>query len=234
MDAIAGGGGIITLPTYYVVGLPPHMAMGTNKFSSSFGTAISSIKFIKSRNVHFKAAAVSVPCALLGSACGSWLTLFISAETLRYILLVALPLLAVFLLRGDRLKDGSEKNLPLGKLLFASGIIAFALGAYDGFFGPGTGTFLIIAFNLIAGFNILTAAGNAKIVNFSSNIAALVTFLLSGNIVFALGVPAAACSLAGSWLGASVALKSGAKIIKPMFIFVFVLLLIKITWDMLG
>jgi len=255
MDAIAGGGGIITLPAYYVVGLPPHMAMGTNKFSSTFGTAISSVKFLTSKNVHFKAAAISIPCALIGSACGSRLALYLSDETLRYILLVALPLLAIFLLRGNirfsvsrktdtkrlfllkgesQRKDGERKDLPTRKLLIIVGIISFTIGTYDGFFGPGTGTFLIIAFNLIAGMDILTASGNAKIVNFASNFAALVIFLLSGNIVFVLGLPAAACSLAGSWLGASVALKSGAKVIKPMFIFVFVLLLIKITIDMIG
>lgn len=233
VDAIAGGGGIITLPAYYIVGLPPHMAMGTNKFSSTFGTTVASVKFLRTKNVHLKAAMVSVPCALAGSACGARLALLLSAEVLRYILVVALPLLAVFLLRGELLKNDKRRDLPLSGLLLRTGVIAFLLGGYDGFFGPGTGTFLILAFNY-AGLELLTAAGNAKIVNWASNLAALCTFLASGNIVFALGLPAAVCSLAGSYLGASLAVRSGTKIIRPVFILVFILLLIKILYDMIG
>ncbi len=232
VDSIVGGGGIITLPAYYLVGVPPHMALGTNKFSSAFGTAVAAYRFLKGKKVHLGAAAVSVITALIGSAIGASCSLFLTADALRYILIISLPFLAFFILKNKNFGKRDEKlDIPIRKVLILSGIIGLVIGWYDGFFGPGAGTFLILAFNAIVGFDLITSSGNAKMVNLASNVAALITFLISGNIIFALGIPAAICSIGGNYLGSSLAIKNGAKIIRPLFIFVFILLLMKILYD---
>lgn len=232
MDSIAGGGGIISLPAYLAAGIPPHMALGSNKFSSVIGLTVSSSRFLKSRKVHVKAALIAAVGALGGSAIGARLALFLDERYLQYILIGSLPLLAVFILRNKRVGDQTVPKDHSGtKTLVLSGLAGLIIGCYDGFFGPGAGTFLIIVFNAVIGFDLLTSSGNAKIVNFASNLAAVITFLSTGNVMFSLSIPAAAFSITGNYLGTKLALKNGAKLIKPMFIVVLSLLLIKIIYD---
>ena len=235
VDSIAGGGGIITLPAYLAAGIPTHMAMGTNKFAATMGTTTSLARFIKNGKIHWNIAAISVPCALLGSFLGTKAALFLDEQILRYILMILLPFAALFVLKGGGLKsEGSEKNIPVKKLLFLAGIAGLFIGAYDGFFGPGTGTFLIMVFNILLGMDILYASGNAKIVNWASNIASVTTLLLSGNVVFLIGIPAAICGIAGNYIGSGLALRGGIKTIRPVLVLVLVLLLTKVGWDALS
>ena len=118
------------------------------------------------------------------------------------------------------------------KLIILSAVIGFTIGMYDGFFGPGTGTFLIFAYTTVIGFDLVTASGNAKIVNLSSNVAAFITYAIGGKILWSIGLPAAVFGIAGNWIGAGLALKNGKKIIKPMFFIALILLMIKIIYDM--
>ncbi len=235
VDSIAGGGGIISLPAYYVAGISPQMALGTNKFASTCGTSFSVMRFIKNGKFHLESVAVSAFAALFGSALGARLALSLSDKILKYILIVLLPIIAVFMITNKNFRNDSfEKQLPKNRILIYSAIAGFVIGGYDGFFGPGAGTFLILVFNTVIGFDILTSSGNAKIINLSSNVAAFVTFLLSGNVVFLLGVPAAISSIIGNYVGSGLALKNGMKIIRPVFIVVLVLLLIKILFDIIN
>ena len=235
VDSIAGGGGIVSLPAYVAAGLPYHMALGTNKFASTLGTSVATARFIKSGKVHYKAAAVSVPAALFGSWLGARLALMVSEIYLQYTLVAMLPVLAVFLTKSKNFQNEAfRKEISGSAVLILSAAAGLVVGAYDGFFGPGAGTFLILIFNAVIGFDILTSSGNAKIVNLSSNAAALVTFLISGNVVVLVGVSAAAFGIAGNFVGSGLALKKGIKFIRPVLVFVLSLLMVKIIYDLIA
>ena len=235
VDSIAGGGGIISLPAYVAAGVPYHMALGTNKFASTLGTSVATARFIKSGKVNFRAAAVSVPAALFGSWLGARLALMISEIYLQYTLVAMLPVLAVFILKSKNFQNETfEKKLSGTAVLVLSAAAGLVVGAYDGFFGPGTGTFLILIFNTVVGFDILTSSGNAKVINLSSNAAALATFLYTGNVVVFVGVFAAVFGIAGNYIGSGLALKKGIKLIRPVFIFVLAALMIKIIYDLIA
>jgi len=232
VDSIAGGGGIISLPAYVAAGIPYHMALGTNKFASTLGTSVSTARFIKNGKVHLRAALVSIPAALFGSWLGALLALQISEIYLQYTLVVMLPFIAVFILKNKNLReDGFEKKLPGTAVLLLSAAAGLILGVYDGFFGPGAGTYLILIFNAVIGFDILTSSGNAKVINLSSNVAALATFLVSGHVVIFVGVFAAAFGIAGHYIGSGFAIKKGVKFIRPVLVFVLMILMVKIIYD---
>lgn len=235
VDAVAGGGGLISLPAYLLAGLPPHAATATNKCGSVFGTGLSTLRFLKNGRVRLGPAAVSAATALLGSVLGARLCLLVPDTFLHYFLVAALPVLAVFLLlKRDFGLENKADALSGPLLMLLSGLIGLVLGLYDGFFGPGAGTFVILAFTALCRFDLVTASGNAKVVNFCSNLAAFVTFALAGEIVWALGVPAAVCGLLGHYTGSGLALKKGAKAIRPMFFVVLGLLLCKTALELAG
>ena len=233
VDSIAGGGGLISLTSYYAVGLPPHMAAGTNKLSSSAGTLVASIRFILSKNVNWTSALLASGGALAGSAVGARLALGLPERYLQMILLVLTPLLAVFTIAkkdfGTRTKD-----LPENKIRLYSLFAGLLIGAYDGFFGPGTGAFLTIIFSSGLGFEMAKACGNTRIVNLSSNLAALVTFIASGDVNYAVGIPCALCSILGGYLGSGLAIRKGAAVVRPVLAGVVALLLVKVFFDLIS
>lgn len=233
IDSVAGGGGIISLPAYMVAGLPPHLATGTNKCSSTFGTLFSTLRFMRSKKIHYIAALTSAGAALVGSPIGATINLIIEERYLGYTMLVLLPIIAIFLVFKKNFGDQENfKEESRYKTIGLSLISGFLIGMYDGFFGPGTGTFLILIYTGIIGFDLVTASGNAKVVNLASNIAALVTFALNGKILWTIGLPAALFGIAGNWIGAGLAIKGGKKVIRPMFMVVLFLLMLKISYDL--
>ena len=226
IDAIAGGGGLITLPAYVLTGIPMHAALASNKFSSTFGTAFSAWNFLRSGKVYTNAIPVSIVFALAGSAFGSYIALLTSDEILRYMLLIMIPIIAtIVLVKRNFGKENRMHTLKTGTILTGAAAAALAIGFYDGFFGPGTGTFLILVFTIFLRFDLVTANGNAKIINLSTNLGSTIVFLISGNVIFALAIPAAIAGIAGNALGSQLAIKIGSKIIKPILIFVLALLL---------
>lgn len=231
-DSIAGGGGLITLPAYYAVGIPPHMALGTNKFASSIGTLTASVRFIKERQVNLKVGAVAAAAALVGSPLGAKLALAIDERYLRYILLIAVPVIAVMILRKKDFGEERDHEPPVAKSVALSVLIGFGTGMYDGFFGPGTGTFLTLLFNSVLGLNIIRSCGTTKIVNLSSNVAALATYAISGNVLFDIGIKCTIFSVLGNWMGSGLALKNGAKVVRPIMIVVMIILLGKVALEM--
>ena len=229
IDSIAGGGGLITLPAYILTGMPMHMALGSNKFSSAFGTAISTFNFLKNKRVYAKAIPISVIAALVGSSLGAYVALLVNDAALRWILVAVVPIVAVFVLvKKDFGHEDRSHTLSARTILLGSGAAAFAIGFYDGFFGPGTGTFLIFVFAIFLRFDLVTANGNAKIINLSSNVGSLVTFLISGQVLFALAIPAAIFGVAGNFAGSALAIKIGARVIRPVLVVVLIILLINI------
>lgn len=232
VDSIAGGGGLISLPSFLIAGLPAHTALGTNKLAMSFGTILTGFRFYKNKRVNIKSALVSVPFALIGSVLGVQIALFVDDRIFKYFIICVVPVIAFFVLKNKSMDEAPVRNYTEKTVLILSAIIGFVIGVYDGFFGPGSGTFLIIIFYYVVGFNILTASGNTKMINSASIIAALIMFTVNGNVSFALGIPAAIFSLLGNYIGSSIALKNSSKIIRPMFFVVLTLLIVKIAYDL--
>lgn len=232
VDAVAGGGGLISLPAYIFAGVPIHVAYGTNKFANCIGTFAACIKFFKSGNIRIKPAVLSVAGALIGSWFGVQLVLILDEKYLKYCLMLILPVVAVFLLFNRNFGCSNEsKKLSCKKLYILSFIIGLIIGAYDGFFGPGAGTFLVLSFTSILGFDLITASGNAKVVNAASNLSALIAYILNGKILFTIGIPAAVCAVLGNYIGAHMAIKSGARIIRPIIFVVVAMLLGKVLYS---
>ena len=233
LDAIGGGGGIISLPTYLLAGLPMHYALGTNKLSSCIGTVASTVRYIKNGYVDWFLGIPSIALALVGAHLGTKLHLSMDEQYLKLVLIFVLPVIAVVLLKK---KDLPEQWQPLNKWLRRSVVWGASLvfGAYDGFYGPGTGTFLLLSFCYLAKIDVRTASGNVKLVNLSSNVGALFTSLAAGKVLIPLGLIAAVFSTAGQYLGAGLALKNGSKIVRPVILVVIVLLAGKVLLELLG
>ncbi len=230
IDAIGGGGGLISLPAYLIAGLPPHAAVATNKMSSTCGTALATFRFIKNKLVNFKLAVPSVIAAIIGSTIGANLSLLVSESIMLYVMVAILPVCAFLVLNKKLFHDGGEDEVLLNKRTYITATVAaFIIGMYDGFYGPGTGTFLIIAFTIFAKLSIKTANAQAKIINLTSNITSLVIFLLNREVILTVGLAAAACNMVGGYIGAGLVMKNGAKIVKPSIIFVLILLALKIV-----
>lgn len=231
VDAIAGGGGLISLPTFLAVGVPAHMALGTNKFSVFAGTGISAAYFAKKGHVQWSTALIAFTGALISSALGARIALLVDERVLSWLLIAAVPVVAVVLF--TKKEFGAEtKTMSIARARTYSFAIGLAIGAYDGFFGPGTGTFLIMAFTLVMGMNLMDACGNTKVVNFASNVAAVVLFIVKGEVDYRLGVPCALCAIIGNWIGSRLAIRNGARIVRPMMVFVILLLLGKVVVDL--
>lgn len=234
MDAIAGGGGIISVPTYLIAftGLPTYYALGTNKLSSGIGTVFSTARFIKNGYVHWKLFAPSIVLALLGSMGGTWLQHHTPDTVLKYLLLVVLPIVAFVTLRTRSWPDEPGEIEPRKQALIVWAA-ALVIGAYDGYYGPGTGTFLMIIFIRLAKLDTRHAAGGVKVINLASNIGSLLTALTAGYVYIGVGLIAAAASIAGHYIGAGLAIKNGSRIVRPTVILVLILLTVKVGSELL-
>lgn len=233
VDAIGGGGGIISVPVYLMAGLPTHFALGTNKLSSGVGTAASTVRYLMHGFVDWSLALPSVLLAVAGAYLGTTLQLLVDERILKYVLLAVLPLAAVFLLRKKSLPE-TRGELPLWKRrLFVWGS-SFLIGTYDGFYGPGTGTFLLLAFCILGKLDVRTASGNVKLVNFSSNMGALATSLMAGKVLIGVGAIAACFSIAGHYLGSGLAIRNGARIVRPVILTVIGLLMLRVVVELLS
>ena len=217
VDSIAGGGGLISLPAYMFAGIPVHAAIATNKLSSSTGTVVSTARLIKNKKVDW------------GFVPGANLTLIMSDHILKMVLVVLLPVVAICVLKDKNMDVEVPVGMTKTKQYLIAIVCSFVIGCYDGFYGPGTGTFLLLVFTKFAKMPIDKATGNVKVVNLSSNISALVTFILAGKILWGLGLAASCFSIAGHYVGAGMVVNNGSKIIKPVIPIVLVLLMIKVV-----
>ena len=227
VDAIAGGGGLISLPAYMFAGIPVHHAIATNKLSSATGTAVSTWHLVKSKCVDIFLVPGTVACAFVGSIAGANLALIISDKVLKTVLVFVLPVVAFCVLRDKDLKPVIPEGFTRKKQYLIMAACSFVIGIYDGFYGPGTGTFLIIAFTVFAHLNIQTANAQAKVINLTTNLTALAIFLYNGQGVLSLGLASAACNMLGGYIGAGLVMKNGSKIARPSIVFVLFLLALK-------
>lgn len=234
VDSIAGGGGLISLPAYILAGLPTHHAIGTNKLSSAFGATVSSIRFCRNKFVDWGVAIPSIILSLIGSTLGANLSLHLSESIMKRVLILVLPVVAFYVLRSRSLKeDTTGKPVSRRRVYLIACLASFIIGGYDGFYGPGTGSFLILIYTGLARMDIKKSAGNTKLVNLASNIAALVTYLTGGKVVILLGAVAALFSIAGSYLGSGLAIKNGHKVIRPIILVVLALLFVKVLTELI-
>ena len=232
LDAVAGGGGLISLPAYLIAGLPPHNAIATNKLSSSIGTCASTARFIKNKCVDWPTAIPSAVLAVLGSIAGAKLILSINDNAIRYIMLAIVPIIAFVVLKKRDLSAESLEPVSRRRQFLVVCLAALFVGMYDGFYGPGTGTFLLIAYTQLAKMPLRLAAGNVKIANLSSNLGSLAVFLLGGQAIIPIGLISAVFALAGHFIGAGLLLKNGAKVVKPFILVVLSLLFIRLIYDL--
>lgn len=239
VDSVAGGGGIISIPAYLLAGLPAQLAAGTNKISSGCGAVFSSVKYIRSGKFRLRPVLFAVIGALAGSAAGAAVAARLPEAVFRTILLIALPAVAVFLVLkrdfgAEKPAAGEKEPLPQGKTDLISLMIGLALGCYDGLVGPGTGTFMIMAFTAFLSMDLVTAAGCSRITNLTANAAAAVIWILNGSVVWRLVLPAAICSIAGNYCGARFAIRGGSKRVRGMMFIVLALLFAKMLYDLLN
>ncbi len=230
IDSIGGGGGLISLPAYTLAGLDYGHASGCNKFSACFGTLASTIKFARSGKILWLPALLAAATALLGSWLGTRVSMLLSTQFMNWFMLIAVPVVGALVALKKNVETES-KPLTGGRKALCL-LVGLIIGFYDGFFGPGTGTFLILLFTSMTGMDMVTASATAKPVNLASNISSLITRLLAGQVIFALAVPAMVLSVLGNQLGTHLALKRGAKFIRYVMLGVLLLLTVKLAVDL--
>ncbi|MFP2960785.1 TSUP family transporter [Myxococcus sp. 1LA] len=232
VDAIAGGGGLISLPALLAAGLPPHVALGTNKGQSVFGSFAALVRFSRAGLVDGRLARVTFPFGLGGAFGGAALVLLVKPEVLKPLVLVLLIAVAVFLAfrKSPRPGDTPEPGPP-ARARAIGALIALVIGSYDGFFGPGTGTFLIVAFSSLLGHGLARASADAKVVNFASNLASVALFAFKGVVLWKVALPMAGAQFAGAWLGAHLAVKGGDRLVRKVVLGVVLALVLKLGHD---
>jgi len=229
IDAIAGGGGLIALPTYLATGMPVHMAYGCGKLQCSMGSTMAVLRFAKNGVLDGKFAALTAIAAMAASAVATQLVLYLDGAVVRRIVLIMLPVAAVLIMLPKKKGQGSVvKQIMNGKnilLVIAAGLL---LGTYDGMFGPGGGTIAIMIFSLLLQYDLRVASANSKAVIMASNYMALVGYLATGNIVYQIAIPATICNMLGNYVGAGLAIKNGDKLIRPLMLVIVAGLILKI------
>ena len=234
VDAIAGGGGLISLPAYLIAGLPVHTAIGTNKLSSGMGTAVATWRFWQKGYIPVKEALAGILLALAGSWTGAKIALMIDDSVFRIIMLFVLPLTVIYVMcnksMGEHVK---QESLSARRTILLVAVVAFVVGVYDGFYGPGTGTFLMILLTSAAKLSLQKAAGVTKAINLTTNITALVVYFVNGKVILLLGLAAGCFSILGNYVGAQCFSKSGAKLVRPIMIFVLVIFFVKTILELL-
>lgn len=230
IDSIAGGGGLISLPAYLIAGVPPHIALGTNKISSSMGTVVSAAKLAKNGFVDRRTAVPGGLCAVAGAIVGATISLYVEDTVITHMMIVILPVVAFYVLRSRTLGE-SEKTGTLtgGRLIGAVCGIGLVMGIYDGFYGPGTGTFLLLLLTGLAHLDTRRAAGTTKVMNLSSNLAALATFLINGKVYYSLGLVSGLFCIAGHYIGSSLVVRGGRRVVRPMILVVLCILFGKLA-----
>ena len=231
VDAVAGGGGLISLPAYLITGLPVHYAIGTNKLSSVMGTATATFRFAKNGYIPWKESICCAFVALVGSGLGANIALMISDYYFKILMLIILPLTALYVSRGKALITEKPPLSPT-RTLVISVVVAFVIGMYDGFYGPGTGTFLILLLTALAHMSLNQANGTSKAINFSTNIAALAVYLVNGKVLLTLGLVAGAFSIVGNYLGTKLFDRGGSRIVKPLILVVLAVFFVRVVWEL--
>jgi len=234
VDSIVGGGGLIQLPAFFLAfpQLAPAMVLGSNKFAGFSGTSLAAVRYVRNTPVQWKAVSPAIFTALIFGWIGAELVHFLDKEMVKPVILALLLCVAVYTYFrkdfGIATKQGPKGNL----VIMWSLLVGAVLGLYDGFFGPGTGSFLIVIYISLFGFDFLNASVSAKLINCATNVAALAAFIWSGSIVWEIAIPLAVFNMAGSWFGVKTALKQGRKFVRVFFLVVVSAMIAKFAYDL--
>lgn len=232
IDSIAGGGGLITIPVLLGIGLPPGLALGTNKFQSSFGSLTATSYYIHKRVVDVQDALPGAAWTLVGAAGGAFAVEHIDPAILNVLIPFLLLAIAVYMLFSPYVGDLERRPRAPRSLFYA--VAGIGLGFYDGFFGPGVGSFWAIAFVAALGFGLTRATGYTKVMNFTSNIVSFLVFLAGGNVLFAGGLAMGVGEIVGARIGSGMVVKRGARFIRPIFIGIVILTTLKLLYNRFG
>lgn len=230
VDATVGGGGLVTTPALLATGMPVAYAFGTNKLASAMGASTSVFTFLQAGKINLPLVKKLVPFSFLGSALGAYVVYLLPEHLMKNIVVICLVVVAVYTYRRKDWGDVSNLRAMTKTVALLTGLMAFGLGFYDGFFGPGTGSFLIFGF-LSLGYDFLSAAGNAKILNLSSGLGAFLTFAFAGTVYWGYALGMGLAMIAGARVGAKVALAKGADYVKPLYLVVTTLLIGKQVYE---
>jgi uncharacterized protein len=218
VDSIAGGGGLVTVPALLLAGLDPALALGTNRLQSLFGSGSATISYAAKGHVDLGKLAPTALLSLAGAACGAGLALALPTAVLASLLPFLLVAIAIYFAVRPGLSD-ADSGRRLSPRLFALVVVPL-IGAYDGLFGPGTGSFFMLSFVTLAGFGVLKATAHTKLLNFASNVGGFLVFASFGSVLWPLGLAMGAAQFAGARLGASFAMRFGARLIRPLLVVV--------------
>ncbi|WP_119969391.1 TSUP family transporter [Shewanella japonica] len=232
IDAIAGGGGLLTIPALMWAGLPPAAALGTNKLQACGGSFFASLYFIRKGMVDLKQAKLSIVCAFAGAAVGTIIVQMIDVSVLELVLPFLILAIGCYFLFSKKISE-NDKLQVLTPTVFAF-TAALGVGFYDGFFGPGTGSFFALAFVSLAGYGLAKATAHAKILNFATNISSLIFFLIGGQVAIVLGLIMLVGQAIGATLGSRLVMTKGVKIIKPLVVTMSFLMSFKLLWSQYG
>lgn len=228
VDSIAGGGGLIALPVLLFMGLPPQVALGTNKLQGSFGTFSASYNYLKNGNASLKGALPGIIFTFAGSLIGAFLVQILDASVIEPLIPILLLMVLIYTFFSKNI--GFKDRPPImGESLFYL-IFGFLLGFYDGFFGPGTGSLWTAAFMVFLGFNMAKSTGYTKLMNFTSNIVSLLCFAMGNNIIYCVGFTMAAGQILGARIGSGMAIKRGAVFIRPVFLTIVFLTILRLLY----
>ncbi|MEO8515305.1 MAG: TSUP family transporter [Flavobacterium sp.] len=233
IDAIVGGGGLIQTPIALIL-LPNYAVstlVGSLKIPAFSGTSFAAYQYLKKVTMNWKLLLIMSVIAFTSAFIGSTLLTHVSNDFMKPLLLVVLSLLAIYTFMKKNFGQSQEKNLSLNQQLLYAVIISIIVGFYDGFIGPGTGSFLVLAFISLLGFDFLHASANAKMVNLATNFGSICLFILKGKIIWLLAIPMAICNAFGGWIGAKLAIKKGNEFIRVFFLIVVVGTLIRFAYD---
>ena len=233
IDSIAGGGGLLRLPALLIAGVSPQQALGTNKFTGAIGTGAAMLNFARKGLILWKLAFIGIPCALLGSAAGSKCILAFDPQTAGKILIALLPVAAMITLIPRRSKSCKDSFTSKDVYLLTP-LICFSVGFYDGFFGPGTGSFMLLGLHCLLGLGLVTSSATAKAFNLASNVSSLVVFIVSGKVYYFAALPMALANVAGNIVGSRLALRKGPTVIRRMLFVSLGLLFISLAWRYIG
>lgn len=229
IDAIAGGGGLITIPALLMTGMPPALALGTNKLQACGGSFSASLYFIRQRAVKLSEVWLLILLTFIGSSIGTLLIQQIDSSVVRKVLPFLVLAIGLYFLFTPKLgeEDRQQRFSFVGFAFTAAALIGF----YDGFFGPGTGSFFSLAFVMLLGFNLAKATAHSKVLNFTSNVASLLLFLVGGQIVWSIGLAMMVGQIFGGNLGAKMVLSKGKLLIRPMVVIMSFIMTAKMAYD---
>ncbi|MCV0397946.1 MAG: TSUP family transporter [Rhizobiaceae bacterium] len=229
IDSIAGGGGLITVPALLLAGMSPAEALGTNKLQGLFGTGSATLSYAAKGHVDLRTQLPAASLAFGGAVAGALLAVYVPGDVLRVLLPVMLVAIALYfaLRRG---LDDTDRARRVAPALFTATLVPL-IGFYDGLFGPGTGSFFMLAFVALAGYGVLKATAHTKLLNFASNIGGFAAFAAVGVVSWKVGLAMGAAQFAGARLGSVVAMRNGARIIRPLLVLTCLALAVRLMMD---